>query len=244
MRDLLIDIGNTAVHYGLARKHGLVFTGKKNTKDFKLSLPKLIGRHKPKRVFICSVVPGVCKEIRRILKENDVSIFECGREIDIPVRNLYQRPHEVGQDRLINVFAAKALYKNIRLVIDLGTALTFDFISSRGEYLGGLIFPGMSTSLSGLLKNCALLPDKITLKSRVRLQGKSTSECVVSGIVLGYSFLVGGLMGHIKKGKKKPFKVLLTGGDCEFIKKDIAKVDYTDSRLSLKGLCELRYSIE
>jgi len=236
MKNLLIDIGNTTVHYAVAGKQGPVFTKKKYPGDFMRSLSGLIKRYKPQRAIICSVVPHLSIKTRRILKKNSVRIIECGKEIKIPLKNLYKKPREVGQDRLLNVFAANNLYKDVRLIVDLGTALTFDFISKKGAYLGGLIFPGMSISLAGLLSNCALLPRKLALKPARILQGKSTSQCIRSGIVLGFSFLIGGLVEYIKKRKKASFKVLLTGGDCKFIIKSIAKVDYVEPDLSLRGL--------
>ncbi|MBN2120042.1 MAG: type III pantothenate kinase [Candidatus Omnitrophica bacterium] len=235
MKCLLIDIGNTNVSLGSTIKGELFRAERVPSKNILKSLKGFIKKEKPGAAVICSVVPPLSKKIRKLLKQKRIKLYECGREIQIPVKNLYKIPKEVGQDRLINVYAVNHLYKNVRLVIDLGTALTFDFISKDGEYLGGLIFPGLRVSLAGLLKDCALLPKKVILKRRHTLYGRSTSECITSGMVLGYSFLIRGLAEHLRK-KKRSFKILITGGDCRLIRNDIARFDYVQPNLSLKGL--------
>ncbi|MFC1514449.1 type III pantothenate kinase [Candidatus Omnitrophota bacterium] len=242
MKYLLIDIGNTSVSLGVTKGKGIGLTRRSSHADLATTLRSLVKRHKPDRALVCSVVPKVSRQIRSLLAKQGITVFECGKQVKIPVRNLYKKPKEVGQDRLINVYAVDHLYKKVRLVIDVGTALTFDFISAAGAYQGGLIFPGVSISLSSLLKTCALLPDKVTLKPTYVLEGKTTAQCISSGMTLGYSFLIRGLVEYIK-GKRRDFKLLLTGGDCRILVKKIAKFDYVDIDLSLKGLNILRKTL-
>jgi len=233
----LIDIGNTNVHFAVSKKRKIIFRDRVKHTSFILSLPKIVKKYSVSKAVMCSVVPKFSSKAVRALRRSNVKTSECGKDISIPVKNLYKFPSEVGQDRLLNVYAVSRLYKNVRIVVDLGTALTFDFISKRNEYQGGMIFPGVGLSLNSLLNNCALLPGKISLRKTSRLKGKTTGECINSGIVFGYSFLIGGLIKHFRENVTKgDFKVVLTGGDSPLIIKDIAGVDYTDTDLSLKGL--------
>ncbi len=241
---LLIDAGNTNVHFAVSKRGKIVFRDRVKHAEFILSLSKIVRKYSVSKSVMCSVFPKFSFRAVRALKKSNVKVFECGENISIPVKNLYKFPSEVGQDRLLNVYAVSRLYKNVRIVVDLGTALTFDFISKRNEYQGGMIFPGVRLSLNSLLNNCALLPGKVLLRRTNSLRGKTTGECINSGIVFGYSFLIGGLIKHFRKNVTKGnFKVVLTGGDSSLIIKSIAGVDYTDTDLSLKGLSLLAAGI-
>lgn len=234
---LLIDIGNTNVHFAVSKKKKIIFRNRVKHSEFILSLHRSVKKYSVSKAVICSVVPKFSSNAVKALKKNNVKVLECGKDISIPVKNLYKYPSEVGQDRLLNVYTASRLYKNVRIVVDLGTALTFDFISKKNEYQGGMIFPGVQLSLNSLLNNCALLPGKVFLRKTNRLKGKTTGECINSGIVFGYSFLIGGIIKYFReKVIKGNFKVVLTGGDSALIHKDIAGIDYIDPDLSLKGL--------
>ena len=237
---LLIDVGNTNLScaYSVRGKIRKYLTySKKSYKDEILAFVKEKGIT---TIFASSVVPSVSKGLRALSKKNKIKYLECATDITIPVKNLYDNPAEVGQDRLLNVYAVNKLYKDsdIRLVIDLGTALTFDFITPRGEYNGGLIFPGMNTSLNGLLSTCALLPDSLKLKPTKTLYAKTTIDGINNGIDYGYSFLISGMIEYLRK-KKKHYKTLVTGGGAKLLIKDICKFDYYDDKLTLKGLNEL-----
>lgn len=244
MGSILIDVGNSNIHIGLTSKEKLFLVRHYSRNIFLASLHKLIKKYRPQQAYLCSVVPTLGLKVRALFKKYKLEIYETGKEIKIPVKNLYKKPKEVGQDRLLGVYAAKNVYKNVGLVVDLGTALTFDFISLKGAYVGGLIFPGMDIALEALLKRCALLPKRVSLKPKPILKAKSTSECISSGVVLGYNFLIGGLVGYIRKQKKNRFKVLLTGGGSKLIIKPIAGVDYIQPNLTLLGLNLLQKNIK
>lgn len=241
---LLLDVGNTniACAYSLNFKIRDYFSLSK--KSYKDDLVDLIRERKVKTMLVSSVVPSISRALASLCRKHDVTYYECGKNLDIPVKNLYKNPDEVGQDRLLNVYAINKLYgnKNVRLVIDLGTALTFDFINARGAYNGGLIFPGMRIALDGLLKTCALLPNDLELKPTRTLYAKTTLEGINNGIDYGYSFLIAGMIDY-HKNKKGDFTTLVTGGGAKLLIKNICKFDYYDDKLALKGLNELSKEI-
>lgn len=243
---LLLDIGNTSIDIGILTST-LIYSKKLPRQNF-LSIYPLLERFKPTRAVFCSVVPQLSRKIRVLLKKKGVKIYECGKEITVPIRNRYRKPHQVGQDRLLNAFSASKLFKEVRVVIDLGTALTFDFISSRGEYLGGLIFPGLRLSLNSLLKECALLPSSLDLhwkefkKKDRSLIGRDTEECIEKGIILGYVFFIREVIRQVKK-RNKNARSLITGGDAQFLGEKTEGVDYIEPFLSLRGLVLLANSL-
>ncbi len=246
MNWFLIDAGNTTINLGLAKKNKFRIIGRFLSPDFLNKIPSLIKKNKPSKALICSVVPELSKKLRQLFRKYKIEVLECGRDVKIPVRNLYKRPEEVGSDRLLNVYAAVRLYKNVGCVIDSGTALTIDIISKKGAYLGGFIFPGLSFSLEALLKRCALLPKQIKLKPRRNFSwGRSTIECISSGTILGYSLLISKIIDYLKKRRRFNFKVVLTGGDSPLLIKNLTNnIEYFEPQLILKGLNVLRQNIE
>lgn len=242
---LLLDIGNTNISIAHVRNHKILSCSSLLTNSYYGTFKNVLIENNVENVLVSSVVPKVAYQIRCLCDELNVRFIECGHEIKIPVKNLYDNPQEVGQDRLLNVYAANKLYakKNIRLIIDLGTALTFDFISKEGAYKGGLIFPGMKLALDSLLKKCALLPNDLELKPTRTLHGKSTIEGINNGIDYGYSFLINGLIEYLKKDDPK-MKTLITGGGAKLLIDEICSIDYYDENLSLNGLLELSKEFE
>lgn len=241
----LMDIGNTNISIAHAIDDRIEEVIILSIDDFEVQLKNLLFEKSIAKVLISSVVPKVAYKIRSICDELNIVFYECGKEIIVPVKNLYDNPHEVGQDRLLTVYAVNAKYKNsdIRLVIDLGTALTFDFISQDGAYNGGLIFPGMRLALKSLLDNCALLPNDLELKPTGTLYGKSTIEGINNGIDFGYSFLIAGLIDYLKRTDPK-MKTLITGGGSKLLINDICSIDYYDENLALEGLLNLAFEFK
>lgn len=236
----LLDIGNTNISIGYVVQNSIDEFLTLPIESFEVQFKNLLMEKSIKRVLVSSVVPKVAYKIRSICEEHNIIFYECGKEINIPVKNLYDNPQEVGQDRLLTVYAVNKLYANqdLRLVIDLGTALTFDFISVDGAYKGGLIFPGMRLALKSLLDNCALLPNDLELKPTGTLYGRSTIEGINNGIDFGYSFLIAGLINYLKK-EDPHMKTLITGGGSKLLIEDICFIDYYDEKLALKGLLQL-----
>ncbi|MCX5666307.1 MAG: type III pantothenate kinase [Candidatus Omnitrophica bacterium] len=182
---------------------------------------------------VSSVVPlalaRLVVELRRM--SGTIKITIIGRDLKVPVKNMYRIKSEVGQDRLVNAFAAKALYGAPAVIVDLGTAITFDIISKRGDYLGGLILPGIGLSLSSLYRNTALLP-KVELASTSSIIGKDTVNSMRGGILFGFGAMCDGLVAQYKKILGRSIKVIATGGNARLIKRYAKSIQITDEDLT------------
>jgi len=235
---LTIDIGNTNINLALFKnkqiKQRFIVPTKKINKYNPL-IAKIF-KNKIDGCIICSVSPKhtgmLIKEIRKkLLKE----VFVTGKNCFVPIKNLYQKPQEVGQDRLVNAYAAACLYGAPLIAVDFGTAVTFDVISRNREYLGGAIIPGLRISLETLAQNTALLP-KTKLAEPKELIGRNTKNSILSGIVYGFAALTDDLASRIKEKVGKNAKVIGTGGNIKLISKYCRKINKVDSDLTLKGL--------
>ncbi len=246
---LAIDIGNTSITFGL-------FKGKKLFKVFKVTtalsanslqrhINKALARHKEEiySIIICSVVPDKTSLLRKLLKEKlGINANVVGEDLFAPITNLYKSPKQVGQDRLVVAYACKKLYGFPALVIDFGTATTFDYITKDGNYAGGMITPGIEISLDALFKRTALLPEvsiRHILKTRKpdnSLIGKGTQDSIVKGTAKGLTGMCDSLIDKFKKQYGKNVKVVATGGLAEFFKKRCRSIDSVDENLILKGI--------
>ncbi|MFH1541933.1 MAG: type III pantothenate kinase [bacterium] len=235
---LAIDIGNTSVVFGLFSEKKLVrqwrcLTG--NIKIPKISAPIT-------SVIVSSVVPGCNKKLKSEIRDRFGlnSFFVTAEnipELIIKVRS----KKEVGADRVVNALAAFSLYKQACIVIDFGTATTFDVVSAKGEYLGGAIAPGIELSREVLHSQTAKLP-RVAIKKPKSIIGKDTVSAMQSGLVYGYVAMVEGMMKKLLKAYRpiglkalRP-KVIATGGYSPLICKLTSVVDRIDLDLTLKGL--------
>lgn len=244
---LAVDIGNTTVSFG-------VLKGMRVLKNYatEIRVPKtrlrvelkrivgLIARTSPDidSVIICSVVPEVLGVCERVIGQRlRIIPMVVGKDVKVPMRNNYRNPRQVGQDRLVCAYAAKRLYGQPAIVIDFGTATTFDVISNRGSYEGGIIVSGIRLSADSLFQKTALLPKIGVIKGPHALIGKDTRGSILSGIFFGYGAMCCGLIDQIaKKIKGKP-KVIVTGGYTRLMKKFISKkVTKIDKDLVFKGM--------
>ncbi|MDP8260354.1 MAG: type III pantothenate kinase [Candidatus Gygaella obscura] len=236
---LAIDIGNTNISLGIFKQGRLL-----KSKDFptrqthkqKSAFRKFINKIKIDDCFICSVVPLAEKRISSLVKSaigKRPLIIE--KDIKIPIKNKYKSPKEVGTDRLLNAFGGSLLYRHSLILVDFGTAVTFDVVTEKREYLGGLIFPGLSLSLDALYNRTALLP-KVRLTRPKGLIGKTTKESILNGIVYGFSALTDDIVLRLAKGIKKPYSVVATGGSTDLLRKYIKRIDYIQNNLTLKAI--------
>lgn len=234
---LTIDIGNTNINFG-------IFQGNKIKKRFIIptrgySLKKLnkkLGKINIESAVICSVVPKATKVLAKDLKNFlGKPPYIIGKDTKVPIKNLYRKPKQVGADRLVNAYAGVRLYGSPLIVVDFGTAITFDIISKNKQYLGGIILPGLKISLDALFQRTALLP-KIHLGKPKELIGRDTKESMLSGIVYGVAALVDDLSDRIKKKVGGEALVIGTGGDINLISGYCKKFDKIDKDLTLKGL--------
>ena len=230
---LVIDLGNTNIVFGL-------FKGKKLIKEWrfpsqKFKIPK-VGA-KIEAVIVASVVPSLDAKLRReILKKfKRTPYFVTAKNIPLTVR--LKNKKEIGADRVVDALAAYKLYGGPLVVVDFGTATTFDVISARGEYLGGAIAPGIDLARDALYEQTAKLP-RIKISAPKQVIGKNTVSAMQSGLVYGYVAMVEGMVARLTKaiGKGKRPRVIATGGLAGLICKYTGVVDRIDTKLTLKGL--------
>ncbi len=235
---LAIDIGNTNIKSAL-------FKGKKIIKKFNIPVKtysrskfaKKLASNQPISVaVICSVVPKLTPTLKHDLKLlTGKTPYIIGKDLIVPMKNFYHNPEQLGQDRLVGAYAACNLYPAPLIVIDSGTAITFDVVSRKKEYLGGLIFPGMEISFEALREKTALLPH-IKLQQPRTLIGRDTKTSILSGIVFGTAFLAKELVNKIKQRIGKDALVIGTGGNIHLIKKYSGMGIKIDTDLTLKGI--------
>jgi type III pantothenate kinase len=237
--NLTFDIGNTNLTLGLFKGDKLVLRDTLATKSnqYYTFLSRLFRKYAIDKVIVASVVPRATRKLESALKKLKVKpVFILGKNLVVPVKNRYQFPWQVGQDRLVNAFAAIKLYGSPAIVVDFGTAITFDAISSKQEYLGGMILPGIETSLAALYEKTALLP-RIKLSSAPKgLIGKNTRDSMLSGVIFGFASLTDGIIKKFKLKLGQRTKVIGTGGNIKFISPHCPEFQAIDINLTLKGL--------
>jgi type III pantothenate kinase len=153
---------------------------------------------------------------------------------DMPI--LYSNPNEVGSDRIVNAVGAFDRYKCSLIVIDFGTATTFDAISQKGEYLGGAISPGIAISSEALFAHASKLPRVEIFKPPAQVVGKDTIESLQSGLIFGYAGLVDGVVERMKKEMPGTIKVIATGGLAPLIHDVAHTIESVEPDLTLQGL--------
>jgi len=235
---LAIDIGNSNIK-------SAIFKGKKIIKKFDIPVKNYSRSKFTKKItaslpisatVICSVVPELTKIFKHDLKLlTGKTPYIIGKDLIVPMKNSYRNPKQLGQDRLVGAYAACNLYKAPLIVIDSGTAITFDVVSAKNEYLGGLIFPGMEISLEALRERTALLP-RIKLQQPRSFIGRDTKNSILSGIVLGTACLNKEVVSRIKQFIGKDALVIGTGGNIHLIKKYSGMGIKIDADLTLKGI--------
>ncbi len=147
----------------------------------------------------------------------------------------YDNPREIGPDRLVNAVAAYERVKGACVVVDFGTAVTFDPVSAEGEYLGGIIMPGVEISMEALTNRAAALP-KIELGAPRSLIGKTTVDAIRSGVIYGFAGAVDGIMRRLRAEMGAETETIATGGLAEHIVPFTEEIDETDDLLTLTGL--------
>lgn len=229
-----IDIGNTAIKFGIFNKDKLTkvyFLDKKeaSVKSIKRFLSKIDKRHP---IFICSVVP----EINHLFFKLKREIFVVEKDIKIPIKCFYDK-NKVGPDRLLAAYAAKKIKGSVRLILDFGTAITLDFLSKKGDYQGGIILPGINSTLT-TFKRCALLPDRIKIKATRKIIPQNTSESINKGLQDGFSIMINGLIAKYRQKLKlsRCDKILITGGDFSLLKSRFEFNFHYKKHLVLQGL--------
>jgi type III pantothenate kinase len=187
-------------------------------------------------IVIACVVPPLVPILRGMAKK----YFLCeplivGPGVKTGISILYRNPSEVGADRIVNSVAAFEKYGGPLIIVDFGTATTFDVVSNKGEYLGGSIFPGVQISLEALFKNTAKLP-RVDMTLPENVIGKSTVDSLRSGAVYGFSGMVEAIVKQIKDELSQNARVIATGGILDWITNKTSVIDILDPFLTLDGL--------
>ena len=225
-RTLLIDISNSFTKAAVAVGPRIGRVHRISTSDLKPSaLRALAGKTKPDSVFLSSVVPTKNSAVLAAFPNTVV----LGPHLDLGVGIDYPNPESIGADRLANAAACAALYGTPAIVVDFGTAVTFDVLSAKGSYIGGVIAPGLNAMTNYLHEKTALLP-LVKLKEPKSAVGRSTID--------GYRGLIREILSQITAEafrKKKPV-VVATGGDAKLIAGKLAIFDKVDLLLTLRGL--------
>jgi type III pantothenate kinase len=233
---LLVDISNSYTKVAFASTKRL--SAPVRIATAKLSsgvIAGLLGRQKVRKVVVSSVVPKKNTAILKAARKVEVlwldSTLNLGMGIDYP------KPKSIGADRLANAVAVTELYGFPAIVVDFGTAVTFDIISGRRKYIGGVIAPGLEAVTGFLYRRTALLP-KISLKEPRRAIGKSTIEAMRSGAVIGYRGLVREILARIKAEQfpHKKVHVVATGGYARLITRRLPEIGAIRPHLTLEGL--------
>jgi type III pantothenate kinase len=242
---LCIDVGNTNIVLGLFDDDKLVesfriATDARTTAD-ELALKfhgLLDDTSKIDGVSICATVPAVLRELRTMLQRYFADIphvvVEPGTKTGVPV--LTDNPKEVGADRIVNTLAAFAIYGGPSIVVDFGTSTNLDVISSKGEFLGGALAPGVEISIEALASRAAQLR-KVELVKPRNVIGKNTVEALQSGAIYGFAGQVDGLVNRIIAELGEPVKaVIATGGLASIVVSESNTITDHDPDLTLHGL--------
>jgi len=235
---IAIDVGNTTLHFAWLNSRGKVARVKKlSTVGVEMAdIKEILSASKRETIVVCSVVPDVTALFYRLKKIFNPNIYIVGEDIKVPIKSFYNK-RRIGMDRLVAAYAAKKIYKEARMIIDFGTAITFDVLSENGSYEGGLILPGLGSTLR-VLSSCALLPDKIKLHKSSVCIPRDTKDSINRGITEGFSLMLDALIEKYKKLLKlnKNAKAIITGGDAELIVRNLKSSIIFDQFLVIKGI--------
>ena len=244
---LAIDIGNTSIGIGVFEGERLKTTLRIASRVHQLPdeyaaiifdiLPmKGVRKEDIKDAIICSVVPpltGVFEELCRTYISKDPLVVRAGIKTGVRIR--LENPKEVGSDRIVNALAAHRLYGGPVIVIDMGTAITFDAVSGEGDYLGGAIVPGIAIASEALFMRTAKLP-RVEIAKPPGVIGRNTTLAIQAGLFFGYLSLIEGIVERMKREIGGDAKVVATGGYANLFVPETDIIDELDPHLTLKGL--------
>jgi len=244
---VVVDVGNSNIVLGIYRgrellHHFRLSTNRQSTADeYGIKIHNLFQMSKIavgdiEGVIISSVVPPlmhVLEELcERYMRKKPLVV---GPGIKTGLNLRYENPREVGADRIVNAVAAVEQYGGPLVVVDFGTATTFDCIDAAGNYLGGAIVPGIGISTEALYQRASKLP-RIELEKPKRVIGRNTVHAMQSGIIFGYAGQVDGIVNRIRREMNAEPKVIATGGLAELIASEAESIQEVNQLLTLEGL--------
>lgn len=244
---LVVDVGNTNTVLGVFEGETLlhawrIYTDRERTSDeYGVLIRSLYeGSHLSGREVTGVVLSSVVPPLTPILVEFCRRYFECsplvvgpGTRTGVSIKT--DNPREVGADRIVNAVAAHEKYRTACIVVDLGTATTFDFVSEKGDYMGGVIAPGVSISAEALYARASKLP-RVEIARPPHVVGKNTVAAMQAGIFYGYVGLVEGIVERMKRELRCDPLVVATGGLARAIAAETPKIQIIDENLTLEGL--------
>jgi len=244
---LAVDIGNTNITFGIFEDEQLRATWRMATNvnqmadEYAALLLNLL-HHQGldasdiKEIAFCGVVPPLQSTFEELFQRYfNLLPLVVGPGVKTGVRIRQDNPREVGTDRIVNAAAAHHLYKGSVIIVDLGTATTFDTVSKEGDHLGGAIAPGIATAAEALFARTSALP-RIELVHPKHAIGTNTIAAMQSGVVFGYVGLIEGIVSRIQQELGEKATVVATGGYAELIARETTVIDEVNPNLTLVGL--------
>ena len=231
---LLIDVGNGRTKFGLATSEAILERREHATRELSPDAVREVtqGWHFDSAV-ICSVVPKAVPAFREVLGDQ---LIELRYDTPLGIGIRYPKPESIGPDRLANAVALAHMHGAPGIVIDFGTAVTFDILSADKCYIGGVIAPGLRLMTDYLHERTALLP-RIDLREPASAIGQSTEGAILAGAAIGYRGMVKGILAALKQELGVPdVHIVATGGDAEWIISGMGEDIITDPDLTLHGL--------
>ena len=244
---LVIDVGNTDTVLGVYDGDDLVHdwrirTNPEHTVDeygiliYNLYNASMISSKAVQDIVISCVVPPMLNILEPLCRKYfNIKPLIVGPGIKTGMPIFYDNPKEVGADRIVNAVASYTKYKRELIVVDFGTATTFDYVSSKGEYMGGCIAPGIMISTEALFRRTAKLP-RIELSKPKNIIAKDTVSSMQAGIMYGYAGLVDGIVTRMKVETESNPLVVATGGLAAIIAQQTTTIDIVENMLTLEGL--------
>lgn len=235
-RYLLIDVSNSFTKLVLSSPARLGRPRRVATEQFtRKYLGGILKREKADRIVICSVVPSRNAAIKSAAGKTPILWLDHRVKLGVGIR--YPAPATIGADRLANAAAVAVLYGAPAIVVDFGTAVTFDIVSRNKDYIGGVIAPGLESMTNFLYQRTALLP-KLSLQEPRRAVGKSTIEAMRAGAIYGYRGLVREIIAHIREQefRRGRVRIVATGGYARLIAARLPEIQAIRPHLTLEGL--------
>lgn len=232
---LLVDVGNGRTKFGLSTPDRILEQRDTGTAGLSGgSLRSVLAGWHWSRVVVSSVVPQATTALRA---EFGDSMLRISHEIDLGIGIEYPNPATIGADRLANAVALAKLHGAPGVVIDFGTAVTFDIVSAEAAYIGGVIAPGLRLMTDYLHERTALLP-QVELREPTSAIGKSTEQAILAGAALGYRGMVRGILSSLREelGNPAELRVIATGGDAAWIASGLPEIEAVEADLTLHGL--------
>jgi len=248
---LAIDAGNTNIVFAVCEGSTIRAQWRAATKttrtadEYAVWLKEMLGLENLRfadldACIIASVIPAALFDLRSLCRRYlNVEPLVVGEpDVDLGIGIRVDRPGSVGADRLVNTVAAHAAHPGALIVVDFGTATTFDVVSANGDYEGGVIAPGVNVSAEALHQAAAMLP-RVAIERTQAVIGKDTVPAMQSGLYWGYIGLIEGLVSRIKAEYATPMTVIATGGLAALFHRQVSAIDHLDRDLTIQGLIQI-----